>query len=503
MRYLSRPLIIYLFFFWGSSLLVAVESSFQEKHAATAGPEIGQQPAAYIKAAAAPVSAVPQFSSQKSYNLGNLIDLALNNNPSTRAAWSQAKAASASVGEARSLYYPWVKAGFNGGYDSNYVPLTTGFNVYNRTQATVFFSLEYILLDFGRRDADVARTIATFNALGLTYQRKLQEIIFAVQKVYFAHEAALWKKKAAETNLAFLSTLADMIARENVTGLSAGPELLKARKQVLEAQYEVESATAKVKNTLGELCVATGLPANTPLQITTTERPVSTKKLRGDANELVRRALVFRPDIAARVAELKASKEATRRAIADFFPVIKLHSDYINNTFGYTATDGNLNGTYGGAGVSGVNGFVMASWDIFDGLERIFKVRQRQEEDKVAERNLEQTKLNTTRDVWTSYNDSLTAEQRVNFAEGYVASAKETFDAVKTAVETGLTNVTDFAESGSNVANADSELASAVADYSTALALLAFSVGTTTPAPSRVPEDLGKPGELKLKAFSF
>ena len=144
MRYLSRPLIIYLFFFWGSSLLVAVESSFQEKHAATAGPEIGQQPAAYIKAAAAPVSAVPQFSSQKSYNLGNLIDLALNNNPSTRAAWSQAKAASASVGEARSLYYPWVKAGFNGGYDSNYVPLTTGFNVYNRTQATVFFSLEYI-----------------------------------------------------------------------------------------------------------------------------------------------------------------------------------------------------------------------------------------------------------------------------------------------------------------------------------------------------------------------
>jgi len=490
-------------FFWGSSLFGVVENSFQEKHAAATGPEVGQQVSTYKKEATEPLPASSFFSAQRKYDLGSLIDLALNNHPSTRAAWSQAKAASASVGEARSLYYPWVKASFTGGYDCNYLPLVSGPNVYNRNQATVFFSLEYILLDFGRRDADVARTIATFNALGLTYQRKLQEIIFAVQKAYFAHEASLWKKKAAEMNLAFLSTLADMITRENVTGLSAEPELLIARKRVLEAQYEVESATAKVKNTLGELCVATGLPANTPLQITTTERPVSTKKLRGDANELVRQALLFRPDVAARIAEVKASKEATRRAISDFFPIIRLHSDYINTTFGYTATDGTLNGTHNGSGISGVNGFVMGSWDIFDGLERIFKVRQRREEDKVAERNLEQTKLNTSRDVWTSFNDALAAEQRVNFAEGYVASAKETFNAVKTAVETGLTNVTDFTESGSSVASADSELASAIADYSTTLALLAFSVGTTTPSPDKVPEDLGKPGELKIKALSF
>ncbi len=502
MRYQSG-LIIYLFCFWGSSLLLAAEGSFQEKHAAAVGPEVGQQVGSYKKEAAVPLPAQAVFSSQKKYDLGSLIDLALNNHPSTRAAWSQAKAASASVGEARSLYYPWVKAGFTGGYDLNYLPLVSGPNVYNRNQATVFFSLEYILLDFGRRDADVAKTIATFNALGLTYQRKLQETIFIVQKAYFAHEASLWKKKAAEMNLAFLSTLADMITRENVTGLSAEPELLVAKKRVLEAQYEVESAAAAVKNTLGELCVAVGLSANTPLQITTTERPVSTKKLRGDANELVRRALLLRPDIAARIAELKASKEATRRAIADFFPVVKLHSDYINSTFGYTANDGTLNGSFSGGGISGVNGFVMASWDIFDGLERVFKVRQRKEEDKVAERNLEQTKLNATRDVWTSFNDTLAAEQRVSFAEGYVASAKETFNAVKTAVETGLTNVTDFTESGSSVARADSELASAVADYSTMLALLAFSMGTTTPAPSQVPEDLGKPGELKIKALSF
>jgi outer membrane protein len=431
-----------------------------------------------------------------------LIDLALNNNPSTRASWSQAKAASASVGEARSLYYPWVRADFTGGYDNNYLPTMGGPTVYSRNQATVFLSMEYVLLDFGRRAADVGRTIALFNALGLSYQRKLQETIFAVQKVYFAHEASLWRKKATERNLAFTMTLADMIARENVTGLSAVPELMQARKRVLEAQYEVEAATAVVKNTLGELCVVVGVPANTPLHIAETEPPVSTKKLRGDADELVRRALLVRPDIAARAAEVKASKEATKRAVADFFPTIKLEGQYIGTGVGYTATQGTQNGFYNPNGAIGYSGFVTASWDIFDGFNRAFKVRQRQEEDKVAEKNLEDTKLSTTRDVWTSYNDALASEERVKFAEGFVQSTQESFNATKAAIETGLTNVTDFVEAGSNLASAQSEMAKAVSDYSTSLALLAFSVGTTTPEPGHVPENLGTPGHFSKHMLS-
>ena len=424
-----------------------------------------------------------QSFSNKKYHLGSLIDLALNNNPSTRAAWSQARAASASVGEARSLYYPWVRSDFKGGYDYGYMPNATGPNVYSRNQALVFLSMEYILLDFGRRDADVQRTIAAFQALGWTYQRKLQEIIFSVQKTYFAHEAALWRKKAAEANLVFSQTLEAMISREKITGLSADPEEFKARKRVLEAQYELEASIAAVRNTLGELCVVAGLPANSPLQFFETELPVSTKKLRGDANELINRALLLRPDLAARAAELKASKEATKRAMADFLPVIKLEGQYVNATYGYTATDGNVNGSFNGNGISGCSSFVTVHWDLFDGFERVFRVKRRQEEDKVAAENLKQTELNTTRDVWTAYNDSLTAAERVGYAEGFVASAKESFHAIAAAVETGLTNVTDYSESGSHLSLAESELASAVADYSTALAALALAVGSSTATP--------------------
>lgn len=440
-----------------------------------------------------------QFLPNKKYHLGSLIDLALNNTPATRAAWSQAKAASASVGEARSLYYPWVRSDFRGGYDNTYTPTVEGPSVASRTQATVFLSMEYILLDFGRRDADVQRTVATFHALGLTYQRKLQEVIFAVQKTYFAYEAAVWKKKAAEANLIFARTFNDMIRREKVMGLSADPEELKTRKRVLEAQYEVEASLATVRNTLGELCVVIGIPANSPLQFVETEVPFSTKKLRADANELIKRSLLLRPDLAARAEELKASKEATKRAMADFFPVIKLEGQYLNSTFGYSGTQSatSMSGYYNGNGVSGGGAFVTAHWDLFDGFDRVFRMKRRQEEDKVAEQNLRQTQLDTTRDVWTAYNNSLAAAERVEYAEGFVASAKESFHSINAAIETGLANVTDYSQAGSDLSLAQSELATAVSDYSTALAALALAVGSSSaPSSGAVRQDLGSPGKV-------
>jgi len=438
------------------------------------------------------------FRPNKKYHLGSLIDLALNNNPMTRGAWSAAKAASASVGEARSLYYPWVSSDFRGGYDKTFTPIALGPNATSRNQATVFLSLEYILLDFGRRDADVQRTIATFHGLGLTYQRKLQEVIFTVEKTYFAYEAALWKQKAAEANLLFTQTLNDMVVRERVTGLAADPDELITRKRVLEAQYEVEAAVAVVRNTLGEICIAVGIPANSPLQFVETQKPPSTKKLLGDVTLLIEKAIALRPDLAARVAELQASKEATKRAMSDFFPTIKLEGQYANTTFGYQGNQRNpsVSGYYNGFGAPYGSAFVTAHWDLFDGYDRVFRLKRRQEEDKVAEENLRQTQLNTTRDVWTAYNNILAAANRVDYAEGFVASSREYFSSISAAQESGLANVTDYSQAGSNLSLAQFELASAVSDYSIALAALALAVGSTTTSAHVVHEDLGAPGKV-------
>ena len=82
--------------------------------------------------------------------LAQLVDVALRQSPSTRAAWQTARAAAASYGAARGAYYPSVAAFGGGGYGDS--PGTTalvgGFGYVGAT-------LDYLLLDFGGRDASV------------------------------------------------------------------------------------------------------------------------------------------------------------------------------------------------------------------------------------------------------------------------------------------------------------------------------------------------------------
>jgi outer membrane protein TolC len=324
----------------------------------------------------------PVFKESKTYDLGRLLELGMANNPKTRAAWFRAEAAYAGSREARAPYFPKVGAAFEGGVDKWYTPAISAPNVFTRQQATTVLSIEYLLLDFGRRAADVSRAVALFDAAGFVYERKLQEVVFEIQRRYFAHEAALWKERAAASLLEFAKAAEQTVEMEVRNGLSARPELLRARKSVLDAQYELEAARALVRNTLGELCVAVGIAANSRLTLASNDLSASSSDLRESAGKLIESALTSRPDLAA------------------------------------------------------------------------------------------------TRDVWTSYHDTLSAARRVDFAEGFVASAQENLNATEAGYKAGLSQVSELTEAAGQLAAARSVRAGAVAEYSTSLAALALAVGT-------------------------
>ena len=423
------------------------------------------------------VRETPVFKESKSYDLGRLLELGMANNPKTRAAWFRAEAAYANSREARAPYFPKIGAAFEGGVDKWYTPAIPAPNVFTRQQATTVLSIEYLLLDFGRRAADVSRAVALFDAAGFVYERKLQEIVFEIQSRYFAHEAALWKERAAASLLEFAKTAEQTVEMEVRNGLSARPELLRARKNVLDAQYELEAARALVRNTLGELCVAVGIPANSRLTLASNDLPASSGELRESAGKLIEAALTSRPDLAARAADVRASEAASHRAEADFFPEVKLEGNYAYSAFQYAAETGKDKGT-NAAGINGYGGFITAKWDLFDGFERVESVRKRRDEEKASRAELEGSRLAATRDVWTSYHDTISAARRVEFAEGFVASAQENLNATEAAYKAGLSQISELTEAAGQLAAARSVRAGAVADYSTNLAALALAVGT-------------------------
>ena len=440
------------------------------------GAVYARPPAAAVNA---PKDPAPQFSEDKTYDLGSLVNLGLSSDPATRGAWFRAGAAAAAVGEAGAAYFPKINARFEGGSDKWYTPSATAPDNFSRSQATTIRSSEYLLMDFGRRAADVRRAVSAFDAAGLTYERKLQRVVFEIQRCYFAHEAALARQSAAAAVLEFSRLLFTTVNKESESGLSAAPELLAARKKVLESEYEVESANALARTTLGDLCVSAGLPANAHLRVAASQPPASTVDLREQAGKIIEKALSSRPDLAARAADVRASEAATRRAAADFFPEIRLEGKYAYSSFGYDASAGKQGGSYR-EGLNGYGGFLVASWDVFDGFERIQKERRRKQEEMAAREDLAQARLNATRDVWTAYHDTLSAARRVDYAEGFVASSKETFEAAQSAYRSGLATVSELSDAAGQLALAKSTRAGALADYSTTLAAVAFAAGVPT-----------------------
>lgn len=424
------------------------------------------------------------FSAEKDYDLGELLDLALAQDPRVAAAWHRAKAMEAALGEARAPYWPRLVADFMAGSDQWYTPAAPGVDNFRRVQATVVLAVEYLLLDFGRRDADVHRTLALLESAGFLAQRQMQETVFSVQSAWFAHEAARWQETAALAAWQSARIRLQTIEKEVTTGLKSTPDFLLARKSEWQARFRRDEAANQVKITRGELCFAAGLPANAPLRTRVSSQPPLSPQLRQTVSQLIEESLAARPDLAARAAEVRASVQAVRRARAEFYPEVRLEGNYAFSTFGYRAESGRTGGTYS-ENLNGYGGFLTASWELFDGGERLSRVRREEAEQAVRENQLTESRLRSTVDVWTAYHNFLTSGTLVEYTETWVASAREDNAALEAAFASGLEDLATREDVRSLLAIAEYELAAAQANYSTNTAALLYALGTTIPPYAR------------------
>src|SRR5499427_2207727 len=120
------------------------------------------------------------------YDLSKLIDLAQLTNPETRAAWQATRTAAARLGIAEGAYLPTLSAIGMASYAhlpdyDKMGPFLVGTGVLEP-----LLRLDWLLLDFGRRSADLDSAAQTLLAANLQFNRKQQSVIFAASKVWAA-----------------------------------------------------------------------------------------------------------------------------------------------------------------------------------------------------------------------------------------------------------------------------------------------------------------------------
>jgi outer membrane protein len=417
-----------------------------------------------------------QIDPDKQYGLADLIDLAQRANPETRRAWEEARAAAARLGQMEGGWFPTLAALAAAGTTSvvEKAGVGTGGVAVIGPSVTPSLELSWLLLDFGRRSAGIEAAGWRVLTANLSFNRKHQEIAFAVSRSFFALDASRARRAAARATLEQADAVARAVGARLEQGLATRPEYLLALQDRARAAFEVEQAEGLVDDARAALAESIGISPTVRLGVADLSVVPLPAGLPASVEQLIERALARRPDLAARLATLRAREADVRRARAEFFPRLRLSSsvggDVGRYTFGGSPTIG-----YGEPEYSAV---LSLDWTLFDGFARENRLREAGAERGAAEADLATFELRVIRQVWQAYTDVKTSLGRREFAQALLAASEEAYAATLDSYRSaGLATVLDLLAAQRDLARARFTEIQSRADLLQATAALVFAAG--------------------------
>ena len=424
-------------------------------------------------------NAVP-IDPQKTYDLPELIDIAERSHPETRVAWEQARAAASSVGLSKSAYYPYLAALASEDFTHQLFALTTVFPG-NAIEENAGFDLSWLLFDFGGRSAAVAEARQELMLANVNFNATHQKIVFAVTEDFYDFNTSRQQVQAAQSTLEAARTVADAAKARFDNGLGTTQDVLQAQQELAQADYDLEAAQGALDDARVTLVDALGIFPKTQILVAEIpEKPVP-DDLEESLDDCVDRALSQRPDLVGKLANLKASQAAVRKARAAYYPKISLDANA-----GWQKLDVNAyNSPYTGNSKPAYGAGLAIELPIFDWFARRNNLRIAQSELKAAESDLADNRDTAVEEVMTAYIDLKTAMRKQDAAEVLLSAAQTAFDASLESYKHGLGTYVDVEVAQKNLATARTTLVDSRSAIYTSRTRLALSVGDLAkPAPA-------------------
>jgi outer membrane protein len=410
-----------------------------------------QPPAAMLKKYAPAVThGEAELNTTEAYTLGQLVDIAESNNPTTKEAWNHAKASAASVGIAKSELYPTLFA-FAVGKNYNSPPLL--YNTFVVQDIGLFAAalhLDYTLVDFGARRSEITAAQAKLVAANLTFNDAHLQVIQQVSQAYYGLLNASGLRAAAEVNLNDATALEEAAQERRDNGLATLPDLLEARAEREKANYDLQSAIGAEKIAFGDLATAIAARPSRPFEVQGLDGLHIPDGLDQSAENAIESAFQQRPDLLAEKADVKAAHAEVTHAVSAYFPTLSFEGEG-----GWVRAWGQQKpypGTY--AQTRTYETGLSLKWTIFDGLRRENRVSQAKAEEAAAKNAVHEREDQIADRVWASYEDAVTALEQRKAAASLLAASTESHSAAVESYKDGVRNLLD-------VLNAERDLARA------------------------------------------
>ncbi len=410
-------------------------------------------------------------------SLSQLVDIALANNPTTQIAWEDARAAAAAWAEARGLYYPQI-SGSGGYFYARDGGDATGGEAFQEQYADVGLTLDYLLLDFGGREAEIdAARLALVNA-NWNQNDAIQNVLNEVAVNFYTYIGSKALVIADETNLEEAQTSLEAAELRLEAGVGTLPDVLQARAELAQVQLQLVEDRGNVEIFRGELATSVGWPSNTEFDVADPIDELPLDALADNVNDLIDIAMENRPDLAAVQASVREKQAELREAKAAFFPEISATAQL----FRFWVRPDGESSEYFTNYLLGVQFQV----PIFQGFTLINAVRQASaelESSKAALRLQEQIVID---DVWAAYYNFRTAVQSLEAAEVLLQSSIESYNASLELYKNGVGDIIELLTAQTTLAEARAEQVDTTTEVFTSYADLINAMGTEIPTPEEV-----------------
>jgi outer membrane protein len=408
----------------------------------------------------------------QSLSLGQVLEVALRNNPATRESWWQARSAAANLSVQLAAWFPELDAQL--GFARTQTLASGGRLEFQQTTYGPSLVLNYLLLDFGGRRADVETARQALIAADFSHNSVFDDVVLGVERAYYQYLNAKALLEAEQVSLREAETNLDSAVQRRQAGVATIADELQARTALAQAQLNVQTLEGQIQTLRGALATSMGLPATLPFDVGSLPQEVPAQQATRAVEPLIERALAGRPDLDAARARALAAAAGAARARSDLFPRLNLQGsasrqDYVQSNPGVFH--------------NGYSANLLLTYPLFDGGSRRSRLEQARADEQVARARIAELEQQVVLQVFTDFYSLRTAAQRIETSRSLVASARQNEDAAVARYRAGVGSILDLLTAQSALASARGQEVQARADWFQSLAQLAHDAGGLPGAP--------------------
>lgn len=418
-------------------------------------------------------------------NLLEVVNLALCNNPQTRAAWANARAQAAQVGVSKASYLP-----------SNSLTVSDSRSRVNAApsiyQRSIGFNISYLLYDFGERAANLENARKLLDAATAAQDSTVQAVFFSAVQAYYQTHATLAALLAArESERAAKESFAAAEARY-IAGSATPADKLQAQTAYSQAMLNRIAADGNMKIAKGTLASILGLDASQNVLLAEADgfsvmqnsfvnghgKPIDSAGnavqkaeaealivFERDVVALIEEARQRRPDLYAAAAQVKAAEASVDAARAAGKPSISLTASINQSNSAGVTSRGSTAG-------------IMLSVPIFSGFAPTYRIRAAEAQVESQNAQFERLRLQVALDVWTAYQNLITATQTLRSTADLLNSAVQSDQVALGRYKAGVGNILDVLNAQSALASARQQRVQATFSWNISRAALAQAMGS-------------------------